>query len=50
MSLRVLRETPDDAGAGESTADDVAAARRLVEPQEGSLDDHEGDAMGGMAA
>ncbi|MDP9387684.1 MAG: DUF5709 domain-containing protein [Actinomycetota bacterium] len=49
MSLRVLRETPDGAGVGESAVDDVAAARRLVEAQEGALDD-EGDLVANMAA
>lgn len=50
LSLRVLREMPDEVGAGETTTDRIAAARRLVEPQAGSLDDEEGDLVGGMAA
>ncbi|MGH9154234.1 MAG: DUF5709 domain-containing protein [Acidimicrobiales bacterium] len=50
LSRRVGRETPDGAGAGQSTVDDIAAARRLVETQQGPVDDEEGDLVGGMAS
>lgn len=50
LSRRVERETPDEAGAGQTTVDDIAAARRLVEAQQGPADDDEGDLVGGMAS
>lgn len=50
LSRRVGREVPDGAGAGQTTVDDSAAARRLVEAQPGPVDDDEGDLMGGTAS
>lgn len=50
LSRRVGRETPDEAGVGQTTVDDIAAARRLVEEHQGPVDDEEGDLVGGMAS
>lgn len=48
LSDRVLRETPDQADSGRITADAGDAAHRLVEAEDGSLDDEEADLVGSM--
>lgn len=50
LSRRVGREAPDDAGAAQTTADDIAAARLLVEERQGPVDDEDGDLVGGTAS